>query len=475
MGTTPDLLTWVAVLVPLLAGMLFVRLGLRGKRVDDHPLCRRCGFDLFGLPEGATKCSECGADLSVRWKAVRIGNRHRRGGLAAVGALLLIFGMGGFTLVTTVSWTGTDVNAWKPVWLLARELGSDDVAQREFAIKELGARMTAATLTAKDAGVVTDRILAWQTDPARTWVKAWGETMFQMRWAGLVPDEKWHAFALNAFDVKLKARPILRRGDALPYEVTVTPGRGAEQTDLQPAWEIIGYSIGGQPASAERNRYDAREGHPIARPLSELRMTREKLAAVPDGPTVVDVRVRLELHYNGPPYGLAAERTVLLTSPVQLESADGEGLELLTDAATRAAVKSSFGVHRHISLGLSDSWDVLVRDGCAHATLVARDLPVDVAYNVRLLWGGGEYDMGTVVARANKQTQYKNVQCRVDERTQTDATTATILIRSNPAAARQTLDVVAIGDVEIAFRDLRVRLAPPVNPRERRRGFSPYR
>src|SRR5688500_20118731 len=66
MGTTPDLLTWVAVLVPLLAGMLFVRLGLRGKRVDDHPLCRRCGLDLFGLPEGATKCSECGADLSVR-------------------------------------------------------------------------------------------------------------------------------------------------------------------------------------------------------------------------------------------------------------------------------------------------------------------------------------------------------------------------------------------------------------------------
>src|SRR5688500_20138720 len=89
MGTTPDLLTWVAVLVPLLAGMLFVRLGLRGKRVDDHPLCRRCGFDLFGLPEGATECSECGADLSVRWKAVRIGNRHRRGGLDAGGARLL--------------------------------------------------------------------------------------------------------------------------------------------------------------------------------------------------------------------------------------------------------------------------------------------------------------------------------------------------------------------------------------------------
>ena len=37
---------------------------LRGRRVGDHPYCRRCGFDLFGKPPGSTVCSECGADLA---------------------------------------------------------------------------------------------------------------------------------------------------------------------------------------------------------------------------------------------------------------------------------------------------------------------------------------------------------------------------------------------------------------------------
>jgi tRNA(Ile2) C34 agmatinyltransferase TiaS len=37
--------------------------GLRGRRIDDHPLCRRCGFDLTGKPETSTRCPECGSDL----------------------------------------------------------------------------------------------------------------------------------------------------------------------------------------------------------------------------------------------------------------------------------------------------------------------------------------------------------------------------------------------------------------------------
>ncbi|HYO10382.1 MAG TPA: hypothetical protein VER17_15540 [Tepidisphaeraceae bacterium] len=51
--------------------LVLLVLGMRGRRVDDHPVCRRCGFDLVGPPGGTATCSECGADLVDRRRAVR--------------------------------------------------------------------------------------------------------------------------------------------------------------------------------------------------------------------------------------------------------------------------------------------------------------------------------------------------------------------------------------------------------------------
>jgi cytochrome c-type biogenesis protein CcmH/NrfF len=44
---------WLLPLLLLLLGVLLVVRGMRGRAVDDHPICRRCGFDLFGRPEGS--------------------------------------------------------------------------------------------------------------------------------------------------------------------------------------------------------------------------------------------------------------------------------------------------------------------------------------------------------------------------------------------------------------------------------------
>src|SRR5688572_31136080 len=72
------------------ASLALLAYALRGRRVDDHPICRRCGFDLWGKPESSTACSECGADLG-RPGAVRVGRREtrRRMVLAAVPVLVL--------------------------------------------------------------------------------------------------------------------------------------------------------------------------------------------------------------------------------------------------------------------------------------------------------------------------------------------------------------------------------------------------
>src|SRR5262245_9621381 len=62
--------------IVLFLSLVALRHGLRGRRVGDHPHCRRCRFDLFGKPETSTQCPECGANLDEAHATV-IGVRKR--------------------------------------------------------------------------------------------------------------------------------------------------------------------------------------------------------------------------------------------------------------------------------------------------------------------------------------------------------------------------------------------------------------
>jgi ribosomal protein L37E len=65
----------LALILAASVGLALTFRGLRGVRLDDHPLCRRCGYDLYGAPAGTTTCTECGADLA-RPRAMKIGHRR---------------------------------------------------------------------------------------------------------------------------------------------------------------------------------------------------------------------------------------------------------------------------------------------------------------------------------------------------------------------------------------------------------------
>src|SRR5687767_3050429 len=81
-----------ALLAPLLTAALAGMVTLwswRGRRVNDHPACRRCGYDLSGSLPGSHRCPECGSNLFQR-RATRHGVRVRRSGLATASILLLV-------------------------------------------------------------------------------------------------------------------------------------------------------------------------------------------------------------------------------------------------------------------------------------------------------------------------------------------------------------------------------------------------
>ncbi|MDB5301957.1 MAG: hypothetical protein JWO87_3620, partial [Phycisphaerales bacterium] len=69
---TTLMISSVATIAALAFAIALLAWGIRGRRVDDHPICAHCGFDLVGTPASSYVCSECGSDLRDSW-AVRTG------------------------------------------------------------------------------------------------------------------------------------------------------------------------------------------------------------------------------------------------------------------------------------------------------------------------------------------------------------------------------------------------------------------
>src|SRR3954468_8599598 len=95
------MMTLTVPLLLLLISLPLLYLGWRGRVVGSQPVCRRCGFDLTGLPVTSTNCPECGSDLR-RSHATRRGHLLRRRGMLWAGGILLFMGPVTGGLVGTV-------------------------------------------------------------------------------------------------------------------------------------------------------------------------------------------------------------------------------------------------------------------------------------------------------------------------------------------------------------------------------------
>ena len=78
------------------AGLVTMVRGWLGPRLDDHPHCRKCHYDLTGLREG--RCPECGTSLDALDAVVR-SRRVRRWRQMACGFVLVVIAAAGFTLL----------------------------------------------------------------------------------------------------------------------------------------------------------------------------------------------------------------------------------------------------------------------------------------------------------------------------------------------------------------------------------------
>lgn len=209
----------------MLAGAALVTIGAvaaclwawRGRRIDDHPLCRKCGFDLTGRPETSRLCPECGRDVTLP-RAIRVGHRRKRAGWlwASGGALFLIAvvaGLGGYVVYRKV-----DLVPYEPSWWLARQCTSADVPTRAAALRELKVR-----LGDKRAGTATllpaiDRILAYQADLSHVWDVGWGDLVYDAHVAGGLDDARWRRYLTQMMVLTGKCRSKMPPGHSVPVE-----------------------------------------------------------------------------------------------------------------------------------------------------------------------------------------------------------------------------------------------------------------
>ena len=431
----------IAALV-VLGGCTLILIGRRGRRIDDHPVCRRCGYDLTGLPTERDKCPECGSDLR-RPRAVRRGRRERRGIFVAIGLLLLLPGVGGLIYSGRNAAAEFEWQRHKPVWWLLAESRSSVASRRQEAVDELLWRLERDELSDARIAKVADRALATQADPSEPWLPRWGTFVETAHARQKISAEKWRQYALRAVTLTVRVRPKVRRGDPFPVEFDVLPARasasmtgginalaqfrerdamlnGVRSKDAgSPVWKKITFGATDETETAFEYGWDSDDP------------TLKQLA---DGPQQIDFDIPISIydipvdHPIGSP-APSAKTVVHLSAHFTLLPSNTSSVTLVKDERLRKAVEASLvlgnpGDPPPVAMRRwGDSISTAIQ--CAHP-------PVDMSFELLYRFDGKEVHAGAFLKEA------------------TDPRTFGIAVANLPEFNGKTLDLVFRPDPTLA-------------------------
>ncbi|MCC6676743.1 MAG: hypothetical protein IT436_06325 [Phycisphaerales bacterium] len=508
----------LALLLLLLLSAGLIALGLRGRRINNHPTCRQCRFDLSGVYPAAITCPECGAGLK-RDGAVRPGARRRRWVCFSAGLLLALLPILSFGALAYGLAIGANLNQYKPARLLIWESRHASGPVSLELIKELLARYNASKLSDDDIRRAVVVGLERQADAARAWQPEWGDFIEAADSDDKIDKEQFKKYINQAALLELECRPSVAQGDPIPILVKLKESRIGSASQVQATLSLDQARAGGITLRKFRGNSRLPRTEQFAtmfgeadRMLGWLHLTGQNSrmgffgardqsapllldsvylgdspAPLDTGPHALEVTVNIDAQpmRTGTATWSFDQRApdahqVTLKSQVQITAPDTGVRVVGPDPEISRQVRETLEP-RHVMVNNYGQDDYYF----AQVQFIPAKLPVGVAFDVLFkspdkTWQLGTFTSGRAVGRDDDAVVFNyagrddSIERQVQGQLQDfNLDTVTIVLRPNIDLAKRTLDLDSVYNEELIYENVPVQWEgdrPGATPKKRR-GF----
>ncbi|MEM9420130.1 MAG: hypothetical protein AAGA25_13910 [Planctomycetota bacterium] len=449
------------VVIGFLPGLLLLIVGRRGKRIDDHPICRGCGFDLIGtlepIPDKHPKCPECGTR-----REPRIGNRQRRPVLAWAGVILMLASLGGAGVWGYDHYGSEQLAQYKPMWLLRWEARSGSSNAAEVALDEMSRRLMSGQLSIATAERLLDDVVTYGPAGNQAVANAsignvWDDLAVELIRQGVGTATEHETIGRSWIETTVQLRLHVRLGDSVPirfFQREFGPSYGAGAYKHLDAPTIVDdgqrYDLG---MSSSGGLSGSRGGSSSSSGWTGTSLTPSY--GLPPGlgigvhELVSEIPIRITDGRNGPVLAQWIE-----THPIRFEYVpeDGDPITMIHDPVLAAQVEQT--------VDLRDG-ELTVNTYGINAMLDWSSIPVDLAYQLYMQRGEQKWKLSTVAATQKAGNHGFSVGGEVPDEWE-DGTVVDLVFEPDPGVARKTPDITAI--LDHAFVIPGVKIVRPASP-----------